>query len=262
MNLSKYYSIWKINLINSLVYFTEFILNALFVAIIIFIFVNLWQVIYADKSVIEGFTIGMMIWYLVFTESIVTSQKDVVKAISDDIKSGQIAYSLNKPYDYIMFTLVNSLSQAFVSFLLVMVVGGVIAYTMIGGIHLALINLPIILLLALLALLLDFSIVLIIGLSAFWIEDATSIRWIYNKFVFTIGGMLVPLEILPNWLAKTSYYLPFSFIAYHPAKLFVNFQLNYFLKVLAIQIGYITLFIGIAYLIYRKAIKEVSINGG
>jgi energy-coupling factor transporter ATP-binding protein EcfA2 len=41
----------------------------------------------------------------------------------------------------------------------------------------------------------------LIGLSAFWVEDTQPAEWIYNKFVLTIGGLFLPLELFPGWLA-------------------------------------------------------------
>lgn len=260
--MKKYFEIGKINFLNNLIYFGEFFFKGLFILLIIFIFINLWKVVYGGKELIEGFTLAMMIWYLVMTESIVTSTSNIVKEINREIQSGDVAYQLNKPYSYIFYHLAKSLSGRMISFVITFTLGAVLAFLMVGGFDFNFVHIPLIIIVVLLAFLLDFFIIISIALLAFWFEDTNSFMWIYSKIVFTIGGMLVPLEIFPQWLAKISQVLPFSFVAYYPAKLFVKFDLITFLKVVGIQVFYVLIFLGIAMLIYRTAVRRLNINGG
>ena len=39
-----------------------------------------------------------------------------------------------------------------------------------------------------------------IGLSAFWIVDTSPVYWIWQKLAFVLGGLLLPLELYPDWL--------------------------------------------------------------
>ena len=55
--------------------------------------------------------------------------------------------------------------------------------------------------------------------AAFWIRDARSTWFLYQKFVFILGGMLLPLEVLPDWLHRIAVVLPFATMAYAPARL-------------------------------------------
>jgi ABC-2 type transport system permease protein len=40
----------------------------------------------------------------------------------------------------------------------------------------------------------------------------------------TIGGVFLPLELFPDWLASIARGLPFASIAYAPARAFVGFD--------------------------------------
>lgn len=55
--------------------------------------------------------------------------------------------------------------------------------------------------------------------AAFWIRDARSTWFLYQKLVFVVGGMLLPLQILPGWLELVARILPFAAMAYAPARL-------------------------------------------
>jgi len=81
MGVGKYWESAKISFNNNLMYKADFLANSLFIGLIIFIFINLWKVVYSTGSgAIEGFTINMMIWYFLLTESIVTSPGKVIEA--------------------------------------------------------------------------------------------------------------------------------------------------------------------------------------
>ena len=260
--MKKYLQIGKINFLNNIQYFGEFFFKAIFILLILFIFTNIWKTIYSGQAVIEGFTMVMMIWYLLMAESIVTSTSPVVRDVNKEIQSGEIAYQLNKPYNYVFYHLAKSISYRVIGFFLTFIIGAILIYLMVGGITLSLINLPLVIITAILAFILDFFMMMSIALLAFWFEDTNAFRWIYDKIIFTIGGMLIPIELFPKWLSSISNVLPFSFVAYHPAKLFVSFNMTQFLKVAGVQIIYILVFLCVAMIIYKVGSRRININGG
>lgn len=206
----------------------------------------------------------MMIWYLVMTESITTSSSgtELIKELNEEVKSGNLSYTLNKPYSYMGYFYSKKLAQGMLSFLLTFILGSLVALILVGKIKFSLITIPFILLTGLAAFTIDFFLASIIGISAFWLEDTNSFRWIYEKLVFILGGMLVPLEIFPSWLKNISSSLPFSYMAYHPARLFVNFDFGRFMNVIAVQLVYIIILGLLVILMYKFAVRKVNIHGG
>lgn len=55
--------------------------------------------------------------------------------------------------------------------------------------------------------------------SAFWLRDAGSAWFLYQKLVLVTGGVLLPLELLPHWLQGVAAALPFRAIGYAPGRL-------------------------------------------
>ena len=104
--MKKYLNIYKTTLINELQYISSIVFGFISYITKIFIFLQLWNYLYSDSSnLISGFTKEQMIWYVIITEIIWygTKNKTLTSGISDDIKSGSVAYTLNKPYSYIIY---------------------------------------------------------------------------------------------------------------------------------------------------------------
>lgn len=263
MGISKYIQAGKIHFNETLIYFTDFFASSLFIALIIFIFISLWKVIYADgTTLIEGYTLSMMIWYLVMTESIVISPGHLTEEIGNEIQSGEIAQKLNKPYNYILFKYATNLGKTIPRFVTTFVFGGIVTLFLVGGMQFSWKTLPIILIVVFLALTLHFLMMASLGIMAFWFEDTHSLHFIYSKLVFVLGGMLVPLEIFPLWLKNISIHLPFSYVAFHPARMFVRFDWLVIGKTILAQISWIIIFIVITAVLYDVCIKKISVNGG
>ena len=101
-----------------------------------------------------------------------------------------------------------------------------------------------------------------IGLAAFVTEDVSAFMWIYQKFAFILGGLLVPLDFYPAWLQTIAKALPFSSMVYGPARLFVEPTLEQFLTVMLMQIVWIAVFGVLLLIAYRRGLTLLTVNGG
>lgn len=262
--INKYIHIFKISLSNNLVYFWNFLIKNLFFIFIIYVFLMLWGNIYGQKGdIISGLTLNKIIWYLIVTEIITLSRSNFHTQISEDVKSGAIAYGINKPYNYVLYCFFNSLGEIAVKLGCNMILGIIIGICFVGFLEgFNIVYLPLILLSILIGSTINFFIYIILALTSFWIEENKPFFWIYSKLTFTLGGMLVPLDLFPNWLKNISSYLPFAYVTYVPGKLAVDFSLNNFYKGFGIQILYLTIFAILALVIYRKGAEKLNVNGG
>jgi ABC-2 type transport system permease protein len=264
MNATKYYFIAKTNFKNSFAYVADAVFSALFIALIIFIFSNIWGVIFREtgSALINGFSLPAMLWYMVVTEAILTSQGKIIVEIGDEVISGEIANQLNKPYNYLFYKYFSTIGSSLATFAISILIGGAVALVMVGPIEINPIFLPFILLSCLLGVTLHFALMSILGILALWVEEANPLDWLYQKLVLVIGGTLAPLDIFPAWLSFFCYILPFSAITYYPAKLFVQFSFEEFFRVTIIQIAWIIAAIITAQILFSILSKRVSINGG
>lgn len=262
--LHKYFQISKITMSNSLVYFWSFIGKNIFFVFILFIYLMLWQNIYGQKGeTIGGLTLNAMIWYLIVTELVTLSGTSVHFQINEDVKSGGIAYLLNKPYSYVGYCFSYFAGEVGVKLITNGLIGIVIGLVYVGPLKgFSLMHLPFVLLSLLLGCCIHFFIYISIAMTSFWFEENNAFFWIYSKLVFTLGGMLVPLQLFPAWLKKIAENLPFAYVTYAPARLTVAFSYSAFYRQVLIQSLYLVVFIFVAVFLYRKGAKNLNVNGG
>jgi len=260
----KYGAITQTNLQNQLAYVWDVLGRAVFIILIMFIFVQLWTVVFESQSAdeIAGLTLADTIWYFLIAEMIELGKFRHDQQISGEVKDGSIAYTLNRPYNYLAYHFFNGLGETLVKMALIFLLGLLIVLPSAGLPSIAWYELPAVLLAILLAIVLDFCMASSIGLLAFITEDTFSFRLIYQKFMFILGGLLIPLDFLPTWLQRIARLLPFSQVTYAPAKLFVAFEWSLFRNTLALQLIWIIFMGSLLILQYRWATRRLVINGG
>lgn len=262
--LRKYIDISKVSMSSNLAYIWSFLTKNLFLAFIIFVFLMLWKNIYSQKSGdIGGLSLNQMIWYLIFTEIIVLSRTNIHSDINNDIKNGNIAYLLNKPYNYILYCFSTSIGEMVIRLLANGIIGVLVGFLYVGSLKtFSIYTLPFLMLSMFLGSIINLLIYITLALSSFWLEENACFFWIYSKLVFTLGGMLIPLEFFPSWLKSICNYLPFAYVTYAPAKLGVDFSFSSFITTITIQLMYLLFFFLLALTVYRKGAKNLNVNGG
>ena len=262
-SFGKYWAIFQITLSNSLAYPGELIGRSLLIVPFMWIFFQLWKVTFGAAGVdeINGLTLYATMWYLMMAETIELSRPALAQTISQNVKDGSIAYLLNKPYSFLLYHFSNTIGETIFRALMNALFGGIIVWWMVGpppG--------PVGWLYALIALLgawiLNFCITALIGLSAFLVEDVAPFMWIYQKFMFILGGFLIPLDFYPDWLQLIAKALPFSAMIYGPSKLLVAPGIELLGSVMLAQTLWIAA-LGLTLVIsYRRGVAYLTVNGG
>ena len=265
--MNKYLSIYKTSfkqesktLANSLVSVVSFV-------VIIYIFKELWQFIYGGNgggTLIKGYTLNMMIWYMIMAEILMyaVNARGVTRAFGNDIKSGKIAYQLNKPYNYYLYQVSSSAGEFIWKLLFLVPTGIIMGLLLLGPIPNFSIAYVIPLFISLLlAVFLTGIIYGTVGLLSFWIEESTPFTWIIQKFQM-LFGLFFPPEFFPVWLQPVITYSPVYAMMSGPCKLLSSFSWELFAKVSLSQIVYLLLFILLGLFIYNKGTKKVNVHGG
>ena len=263
--MRKYLFIYKTEFINSLQYIKNLIFGSLSLILIIYVFLNLWRFLYSDpESLINGYSYTQMIWYILFTETLWSCIKGriIVKDISNDVKSGNIAYQINKPYNYISFIFSKVFADFSFKLILLLPAALVLGRLLIGSIpNFNPIYCLIAILTGILGIIVNMLISICFGLFSFFIEDARPLYWIYSKLILVVGT-LFPIEFMPKAIQPILEYSPIFALNYGPAKLFVDFNSNFLIKLLILQFIYIIIFYIITLIIYKKGVKNINVNGG
>ncbi len=263
MTFQKYWAIFKTQLLNSLAYPGDLASRSLTIVMFMWVFIQLWRATYraTGQEVIAGLTLRETLWYLMLAETIVLSKPRLSSTIAEAVKDGSVAYLLNKPYNFLLYQLSIGLGDSVMSLVFNALAGGLIVWLMAGpppdpqG-------WPLVLIAVTAAWLIDFCIVAMIGLAAFVTEDINAFEWIYQKIVFILGGLLIPLDFFPAWLRTIALSMPFAYTLYGPARLFVEPDLARFVTLLLMQGFWLAVLGLLLTLLYRRGVTWLTINGG
>ena len=260
----KYGAILRMSVVNNMAYASEMLLRSIFLVLIIFIFVQLWTLTYSvlGANAIPNYSLAQMVWYFAFAEAIVLSTPLLRRKVDEEVKSGDLAYRLNKPYHYILYLASDYFGELAVRFTLNFTIGiglallfvGPIAFTPAGVMAAAVILVG--------AVILDFMGAAAVSLLAFWVEDTASFYLIYRRLVMLLGGMMIPLDVFPEPLSSVARALPFSYMVYGPARLWVAPTPEFFMELaprllLALIVG-----AGLVIFIFSRGLRNVTVNGG
>jgi len=258
----KYLRIAGISLQTALAYPAGLASGLGFYALFLCVFFFLWRAIYTG-GLESGYTLPQMVWYLCITEVVAFSTRgEQFGQMEEDIKTGAIAYQLARPYHYLGYQFAYGMGQTLFNLAVygaMAIVMGSVTVGMLPGFQIA--HLPMMLLSLALGVCVNFFARLSLSLSAFQLEDSFGPYLIYQKLVFMLGAFL-PIELLPDWLQDVARWLPFSYVAWAPARLITRFSWPMFWRIVPVQVLWLLLSMGIALRLYRAGEKKLSAHGG
>lgn len=263
--MRKYGVIYKSVLIENIHYAANITMGFVSYIIMIYIFINLWNYMYDNPNeLIAGYSKAQMIWYVMITETAWFGSRTATVSwqTSSDIRSGNIAYHINKPYHYALYIMAKYTGEwgirlpmyaALAACMGVMFVGPLTDFNF--GVFLA----------GSISLVLGITInavfKLSISLISFWIEDSNPFQWLYDKMILMVG-VIFPIEIFPAFLQPIIRFTPIYTVCYAPAKLFVDFGMDKFVELIMAQLIYLASGFMLMFFIYRKGAKKLYVNGG
>jgi ABC-2 type transport system permease protein len=114
-----------------------------------------------------------------------------------------------------------------------------------------------------LAWLITFAMLFAIGSLAFWITKSMALFTLYFGLFNLLSGYLLPLDLLPWWIAKVAAYSPFRAMLSSPVELMTKQMTGtQVLEVLAGQVGWATGMIVLALWVWRVGIRHFEAVGG
>jgi ABC-2 type transport system permease protein len=259
----KYLAIFGAQLSNDLAYPVDAASRSVAIVLFMWVFAHLWSATYGalGQATIAGLSYHQTLWHLLLAEMITLSQPRISTAIAEAVKDGSIAYLLAKPYNFLLYQVSAGLGDSVVRLACNGLIGGAIVWWLAGpppdprGWPAALVAVA-------LGMLINFASSALIGLSAFVAEDVAAFEWIYSKALFLLGGLLIPLDFYPDWLRAVATHLPFAYVLYGPARLFVTPSLGRFFGLLLGQAAWLLALGALLAFCYGRAVRRLTVNGG
>ncbi|WP_240420362.1 ABC transporter permease [Paenibacillus periandrae] len=249
---------------NNLAYRSEVWLKTIGNFVTIFIQVSIWKAVIGSGSVI-GISLEQMVTYSILNTLILSLLlHNVSRKVNDSLTTGSIASELLKPLSYPLYLFSDGLGSVAYQFVFVVIPSFLISWIAFG------IKAPVsfnhfvgFIISLLIALILSFFLGYLISLIAFWILTSFSLEWIVGGLLILFSGSFLPLWFYPESWALIARSLPFQFLGYVPAAIYMGY-------IPKEQIGD-TLLIGMTWIaglfllvnwLWRKAIRRLVVQGG
>ncbi len=282
--LRKYFNILRLSLMERLVYRADFFITTLLRFLPLATTFLLWEAVYAGskRDDIAGFSRDSMIAYLLLVQlsRMFSSMPGLATGIARDIRDGNLKKYLLQPIDMLWYLLAYRGAHK-------------LAYIATTSLPYALLFLffhdvfpgwpdPLTLLAYAVSLLLAFVIGFFfeacIGVAGFWLLEVSSLMYILNILNFFISGQMFPLDVMRpspemgdwtilayalNFLVDLLERLPFQYLAYFPAMVFLGKKQGpELIEGLLLELGWAVFFVVLSRWLYRVGLRHYSAYGG
>src|SRR5439155_12489214 len=227
-SLRKYMKILRVSLTERLTYRGDFFLSTILRFLPMVTTILLWEPIYAgaDETRLAGFDRREMIAYLllVHISRMFSSMPGLAPGIARDIRDGTLKKYLLQPIDMIAYLVsyraahkaayiaTSALPYALLFFLCRSYFDGFPDLLTLLAFVVSL----------LLGFVVGFFFEACIGMIGFWFLEVTSLLYIVNGIAYFVSGQMFPLDLLPPPWAWVLKHMPFQYLAYFPAAVFVG----------------------------------------
>lgn len=264
--LPKYLAIGRASAKNATTYLSNLVTSGGLVFIRVWVFTQLYTVTFAatGSSQINGFTLPMVIWSLMIAQALHRSASVMQdsKAIDDEVKTGTLAYTINRPYSYILYHISNFFGRSFASIGINVGLGVIAALILVGPVAFSVSGMFAAIPLLVGGFTITILIGLIVGLSAFWFEDISAFNWMYQKASMVFGGMIIPIALFPDSIRGIVEVSPFAQQYFAPAQMLLQYSSSTFVKFLIAQVIWILLLVPIVVGMFKLGERRVVQNGG
>ena len=272
--LRKYSKIFRVTLVERMTYRGDFLLSTFLRFIPMLTTILLWQAIYAGagRRSLSGFRFQEMVAYLLLVNisRMFSSMPGLAGGIARDIREGTLKKYLLQPLDMIGYLVSYRVAHK-----VTYIVASALPYAVLfflcqyyGRYFDGLVPTDATTWLAyaaslVLAFLVGFFFEASVGMVGFWFLEVTSLLYIVMTLNFFISGHMLPLDLLPPFWARLLKALPFQYMAYFPAVVFLGKVKGRALAVgLLEELFWAAFFLVLARWLYRRGLRRYSAFGG
>ena len=238
----------------------ELLGRALFFALILGVFSSIWRAV-AESGVSTGRQPAELLWYLAVTEWVLLSVPSVQFQMEDDIRRGDVAYQIARPASWLGARLAHGLGALAVRAPVMLAIACTAAWSLAGPPRRP-VGLAVAIAFGVLAAVVMTLYHVAIGVAAFWLGDVAPAYWIWQKLLFVLGGLLLPLQFYPALILRVARLTPFPALLAGPASLATGEPLmsaGALVLTLALWalVGWV-----VASAAFSRAVRQLHVNGG
>lgn len=244
----------------------DYIAGTVFAFFYIVLKVYLWKGLYgADGKNIGGVALDSMVLYSIIaglTEGV--TKTTVMKDLNNSVLDGTISASLLLPIGLKKYMFIQSAAQSFFHTVYKMT-PAVAAAMLVFDFHINVRpeNLLLYLCSVCMGTVINFLYHFLFGSSVIWLRNSFFLDNVNSVLFSLFSGAFVPVWFFPEGLRVLSVFLPFRYIVFEPAAIFVNAKsLEEAFAVLGMQAIWIVLLFGAVTLVWNRGRHKLMIQGG
>ena len=188
--------------------------------------IAIWASVFGavGTATVDGVSLPQMVTYALLAGPVLYwDYSRLLRDLGTAVKSGDVSVYLLKPLHYPAYLLANHVGNFLFELLTVTVPVAIIVSLVVGLVPPAsLFHGLAFLAYWALSFATLFLLTAILGLAAFWLMTTDSLDWFFNSVMTVLAGGLVPLWFFPGWLAAIAGHLPFAWVSYYPAAVFIG----------------------------------------
>lgn len=258
---NKYLALFKMSILHNLRNYKLLVGLSIFKVTCLLIFAHIWKVAAARVGAVD-LDPKLLLWYIAFNEWILIAVPDIEIDMEYELKTGQLAYFLPRPISYLGSKIVEGLGGLLLNMCVLGLVGFSFTYFWTGSLPLPWPAFILALFLGALGGFLSLVFTLVVGISAFFVDEVEPWRWVWEKFLFVFGGLMLPLTVYPQWMQTIAQWTPFPAILGGRSGLIFNFETAAILSFLASTLIWCGAGLVLLYTLYRRGLKLLNVEGG
>jgi ABC-2 type transport system permease protein len=230
----------------------------------ILLLTRVWAAAYRDRPTVAGLTLESTVVYLTLANlQALVINSPLAHVMAGRVRTGEVVFDVSRPIGYpgqmLALQAGQSLTQIAVMVVVLPVAGLLGGLSAPAGLSAALFY-PVALLLGWL---LNALLALLIGLSAFWTVDNLGLATLFRFVAAFLAGASVPLTFFPGPLRALAEALPFRFIVYEPAAIYIG-QLHgrAVLEGFGLALVWVVVLAGLIAVVWRRAYRKIVVHGG
>ena len=187
--------------------------------------------------------------------------------IADSISSGNVAYEIIRPYNLYFWWYIKVFAKRVAAGVLRILPVVILAFMLPEPYGLSLPssipNFILFLVSVVLGIFIVTGINMLVYTIGFYTYNQNGISQIINSLIEVLSGAYLPVVLLPMFIQKATYFLPFRMITDLPFRLYSNnIGINEGLISILLQVMWVIILIVLGNLIVKKALKKVFVQGG
>lgn len=215
----------KINIQSFFAYRARILIWAFTDIINFVVFPFIWLAIFGNRSTILGYSrADIVTYYIILAFISLVCSSHISEKMKQDILKGELNNYLVKPINYLLVKTVYEASYKILTLIvgLVLFTGCLLFFPRYLVVLHSVARISLFIISLIISFIISQLIQFLVGLSSFWLGENSGPDRLRHLSEKIFAGEIAPLSFLPTFLQITAAYLPFQYLAYFPAQIYLN----------------------------------------